>query len=210
MALEYDLVEALRPALVVDLGAGDAVSFFTYCQAMLDHDIDGICYAVDVWENAETHPLASLDAIKDHGRANYPGLHYVVPMPPFEALKHFSEGSIDLLRIDGSRPNVVAGADVEAWFRRVRAGGVIAWHGVAQDPRLFSLIAERCASALLNEGLGLGLARKPGAPQNGELLELLFSEDAAELERFYLHAFRHHELKSALAALRGAQGARQP
>jgi hypothetical protein len=27
--LEYDLVEALQPELVVDLGTGDALSFFT-------------------------------------------------------------------------------------------------------------------------------------------------------------------------------------
>jgi hypothetical protein len=46
---EYDIVEATRPEMVVDLGSGSALSFVVFCQSMKDHDIDGLAYGVDVW-----------------------------------------------------------------------------------------------------------------------------------------------------------------
>src|ERR1041385_1674635 len=190
VALEYDLVEGLRPTLVVDLGAGDAASFFAYCQSMIDHDIDGSCYAFDPWDDAPgTLPEATLDAVMAHGRAHYPGISYFVSMAPAHARRHFDEETIDLLRVDGTRPDVIAGADVEAWFRRVRPGGVIAWHGAAADPSLWSLVAARCRAVVCAAGRGgLGLARKDGPPSSAELLRLLFVDgEGADLERFYKH-----------------------
>lgn len=200
MALEYDLVEALRPKLVVDLGAGDATSFFTYCQSMHDHDVDGVCYAIDVWEGAEgKHPLAAFDAINDHGRKFYPGLYYLVKMVPHDARRHFAEESIDLLRVNGARPDVIAGADVEAWYRRVRPGGVIAWHGAGTEPKLWSLIASRCPNVTFRGAGALGVALKPGQEPHGELLRLLFQDDeGAALEHFYAHVHEHMEFKRLL------------
>lgn len=203
VALEYDLVEALRPALVVDLGAGDAASYFAYCQSMHDHDIDGTCYAIDAWPTEEAaHAEPTYEAIMAHGRSHYPGISYFVNMPPVEARRHFDEGSIDLLRIDGSRPDVVAGADVEAWFRRVRPGGVIVWHGVTGEPSLWSLVAARCRTALMSEGRGgLGLAQNGGPPPESELLRLLFVEgEAAELDRFYKYLHEHLTFARMLTA----------
>jgi hypothetical protein len=202
-ALEYDLVEALRPTLVVDLGAGDASSFFAYCQSMVDHDIDGSCYAIDVWADVPgLHPDATLEAIRQHGRGNYPGIAYFVNAPPFEARRHFAEETIDLLRIDGTRPEVVAGADVEAWYRRVRPGGVIAWYGAQKERSLWSLLAPRCRTAVFSDGRGgLGLAMKDGPPPAADLVRLMFAEgEVADLERFYKHVHEHLELGRLLAA----------
>lgn len=202
-ALEYDLVAALRPALVVDLGAGDAASFFAYCQSMLDHDVDGVCYAIDAWPAAPGEPPeATHETITAHGRSYYPGISYFVNAPPVDARRHFDERTIDLLRIDGSRPDVIAGADVEAWFRRVRPGGVIAWHGAIAEPALWSLVAARCQTAVFSGGRGgLGLARKSGPPPEPELLRLLFSEgEAADLEQFYKHVSEHLDFAKLLAA----------
>jgi hypothetical protein len=205
--LEYDLVAALRPRLVVDLGAGNALSFFTYCQSMHEHDIDGICYAIDTWPaDAQVEPQATFDAISDHGRKFYPGIYYLVKLAPWEARRHFEEETIDLLRIDGTRPDVIGGADVEAWYRRVRPGGVIAWYGAAGAPKLWSLLASRCPSVTLQEAGGLGLAHKPGGAPRGELLRLLFVENrVAELERFYAHVHAHHEQRRLVAELRGRE-----
>lgn len=203
LALEYDLVEALRPTLVVDLGAGDASSFFAYCQSMVDHDVDGTCYAVDTWTTSPgTHPEATLDAIREHGRGHYPGISYFVNMQPCEARRHFDEETIDLLRIDGTRSDVIAGADVEAWYRRVRPGGLIAWHGAADEPSLWSLLAPRCRTALFTGGRGgLGLARKEGPPATADLLALLFERnEGPDLDRFYGHLHEHLEFGRVLAA----------
>jgi hypothetical protein len=208
VAVEYDLVEALRPALIVDLGAGDCASFFAYCQSMVEHDVDGSCYAIDLWEDsAGTGPNATFDAVSKQGRSLYPGHSYFVRMSPIDARRHFAEASIDLLRVDGTRPDVVAGADVEAWFRRVRPGGVIAWHGAAEEPALWSLLASRTANVVFSEGKGgLGLARKDGPPASAELLRLLFTEgEGPDLERFYKHVHEHLEFARLLAVGLGAK-----
>jgi hypothetical protein len=209
VALEYDVAEALRPALVVDLGAGDGLSFFAYCQAMRDHSIDGVAYAIDGWAEPPAHPDGSVDAIRAHARALYPGISYVVPMPPPEALRHFSEGTIDLLRVDGTRSDVIAGADVEAWFRRVRPGGVVAWHGAQAAPGLWSLVAERCRSVVLSGGRGgIGIAMKPGRASLPAMFELLFEPgEHAALEALYAHVHAHHEL-DRLVTLANAPRAR--
>jgi hypothetical protein len=203
VALEYDLTEALRPDLVVDLGAGDCVSFFAYCQSMSDHDIDGSCYAIDTWEDSvKTHPAATLDAINAHGRRYYSGLSYVVRMAPFEARRHFDDETIALLRIDGTRSDVVAGADVEAWYRRVQPGGVIVWHGPTGATSLWSLVAPRCQSAVLRKGRELGIALKPGRKKKNELFELLFGDgETSHLERFYAHARNHLSLRRVVEAM---------
>jgi hypothetical protein len=202
VALEYDLAAALRPQLVVDLGAGDGASFFAFCQALVDHEIDGSCYAIDAWqESPEVHPEATFGAVSAYGRAHFPGISYFVRAPAAEARRHFDEGSIDLLRLDGTRPDVIAGADVEAWFRRVRPGGLILWHGAAADPALWSLVASRCRNAVFAEGRGgLGLARKEGPAPQEELLRLLFEEgEGPDLERFYKHVHEHLDFSRLLA-----------
>jgi hypothetical protein len=202
IALEYDLVEALRPALIVDLGAGDCMSFFAYCQSMLENDIDGSCYAIDVWGDSPPRPEAALDAVRDHGRSSYPGISYFVKMSPSEAERHFDESSVDLLRVDGTRPEVVAAFDLDHWLGRLTAGGIIAWHGASADSAVWSSIAERCKTVLFSSSRGnLGLARKNGPPPNAELLRLLFGEmGGAGLEQFYEHVHEHLESARLLVA----------
>lgn len=204
VGLEYDLVEALRPGLVVDLGTGDGTSFFACCQSMHDHGVDGLAYAIDAWTEPPAHPEASLDAQRAHARARYAGFTYFVEMPPHQALRHFAEGSVDLLRLDGTRPDVIAGADVEAWYRRVRPGGVIAWHGAEAEGTLWPLVAGRCRSVVFTGGRGgLGLALKPGPASPPPFLELLLAHgELAGLEAFYAHVHAHHELLRLHAALR--------
>jgi len=46
----HDIVEALRPRLLVELGTYNGLSFFGFCQSVQEHDIECLCYAVDTWE----------------------------------------------------------------------------------------------------------------------------------------------------------------
>ena len=202
-ALEYDLVAAVRPRLLVDLGAGDACSFFACCQSMLDHDVDGSCYAIDTWQDPHgTHADATFDAIQAHGRAYYAGLTYFVRMAPRDARRHFDEGTVDLLRVDGERADVVGQEDVESWVRCLRPGGLVVWHGAVEDPSRFSVVASRAASVVFGEGRGgIGIARKEGPEPTASLLRLLFVEGEGEgLERFYARLHEHLDFARLLAA----------
>ena len=75
----YDLVEALRPELVVDVGAGAGVVFSIVCQSMRDHDIDGTAYAIDPWTDdegkAEDDPTR-WEVLNDFLRAYFRGVSY--------------------------------------------------------------------------------------------------------------------------------------
>ena len=49
----YDLVEAIRPKMTVELGVYNGLSFFTFCQSLIENDIEGeaTChYLIDLLE----------------------------------------------------------------------------------------------------------------------------------------------------------------
>jgi hypothetical protein len=198
-ALEYDLVEALRPALVVDLGAGDASSFFACCQSIHEHDIDGIAYGIDLWYPGQHEDQTpEFRAMAKEGRTNYPGICYLVNMVPGEAVVHFPQSGIDLLRVDGRRAEVSGPLDIEAWYARLRPGAVVVWHGAADGSASWRALAARCRALRWSEGAGLGLALKPGAEPRGELPRLLFAEEESTgLQQLYRHVQRHLYLQQA-------------
>lgn len=206
VALEYDLVEALRPQLVVDAGAGDAVPFFTYCQSMQDHDVDGSAYAIEDWDpSLETgHAEARFNAIEAHGRKYYPGIYYLMRMPPEPAFFHFGEGTIDLLRLDG--PRFQDPATLDSWTNRVKPGGVIVFAGAAHESAQagWARVAALGRSCLFSDGRGLGLCKTNGGPdaELPDLLRLSLVEgQLSALETFYAHAREHHQMKRAMAKL---------
>jgi len=74
----YDLVAAIRPKLIVELGVYNGLSYFTFCQSMVENDIDGVAYGIDCWEGDE-HTDAYDDSIyedcAEHARDHwYPKL----------------------------------------------------------------------------------------------------------------------------------------
>lgn len=207
MALEYDLVEAIRPHVVVDAGASDAMSFFTYCQSMKDHDIDGSAYAVDGWEPTDTpsHPEATFDAINAHGRKNYPGIYYLMRMAAETGYVHFAEGGVDLLRMEGMNPSLRTHEVLDAWAARVRPGGVIVFAGAAQEAArdAWRRLAARGRSAVFPDGRGVGILQISGGSEPlPELLRLAFDDgERPALERLYDHAREHHQLRRAVAKM---------
>ena len=223
MCFEYDLVEALRPRTVVDLGAGDAASFFVFCQSMRDHDIDGVCFAVDEWqddakkpEEDETHSLS----INHHARTYHRGIAYLSKLSPDNALRHFAEGTIDLLRIDAQRVGTPLDALVDAWTPRLAPGGVVLCPGVLRKDgdlgAAWERVTRRRRGTTFERGFGLGVLRddrEPAGLAAPPLLALLGSTDPADrrsLEAFYAHASEHHALRRAVRPYRFNLGKKKP
>jgi hypothetical protein len=198
----YDLVTAIRPRLVVELGVYNGLSFFTFCQAMVENDIDGVAYAIDCWEGDE-HTDAYDDSVyqdvQQHAREHYRGITYLLRMYFNEALRHFEDNSIDLLHIDGLHTYDAVKEDFSNWYPKVRPGGIVLFHDVMAKLKDFGawkffeeLEASHGEIFKFNHGFGLGVLRKPGgAPVQSELTELLFSgepETEKRLRQFYSHA----------------------
>ncbi len=205
----YDLIEALRPKLLVELGVYNGLSFFTFCQSMVEHDIDGAAYAVDCWEgdeHTESYDDSVYNDVMNHARENYRGFAYLLKMFFNDALRHFDDESIDLLHIDGLHTYEAVKEDYTRWLPKVRPGGVILFHDVMARLKDFGawkffeeLESSQSEVFKFNHGFGLGVLRKPGAEQcDHQLLQLLFDstqQEQEKLRQFYTHAAEFLEVR---------------
>ena len=207
MPFGYDIVTATRPQLTVELGTFSGLSFFTFCQAIKENEIDGACYAVDTWEGEEhtgKYDDTIYNQVNEHARREYAGFAYLMRMLFADALKHFENDTIDLLHIDGLHTYDAVKEDFTTWYPKVKPGGVILFHDVYARMMDFGAwkfwqeLAPQYPSFEFRHGFGLGVLRKPGGakPEN-DLLKLLFegsTEDHANLRALYVHAAKHFEL----------------
>src|SRR5690606_23611020 len=193
MPFAYDLVAALRPGLLVELGSQHGLSFFTFCQAMKEHRVDGLAYAVDTWagdEHTGEYGDEVFASVQSYCREEFRGISYLLRMRFEEALQHFSDDSIDLLHIDGFHTYEAVSADFRTWFPKVRPGGVILFHDIKARIKDFGAwrfwdeISGQYPSFTFNHGFGLGVLRKPGGtPDAHPLLNMLFQGTANEQQQ---------------------------
>lgn len=218
MPFAYDLIEAIRPQLLVELGVYNGLSFFTFCQALEEHDIDGVAYGVDCWEGDE-HTDAYDDSIyqdvAEYAREHYRGITYLLRMYFNEALQHFDDGTVDLLHIDGLHTYEAVHEDFTSWYPKVRPGGIVLFHDVMARIKDFGawkyfeeLEQQHRETFRFNHGYGLGVLRKPGGANNEhQLLELLFSADEEQHKRLrQLYAHAAHFLEARRQARRFKSG----
>lgn len=221
----YDLVTALRPKMLVELGTHKGLSYFTFCQAMKENDIDGVCYAVDTFEgdaHTDKYDESVFNAVNNHNRQHYHGFSYLMRMFFEDALKHFDDDSIELLHIDGFHTYEAVSADFANWYPKVKPGGIILFHDVMarlQDFGAWKFWDEtrgQHETFTFNHGFGLGVLRKPGGDRSNDhpLLKLLFedakADDGAGLRSFYVHASKHLENTRKLKRLTQGQPQQQP
>jgi hypothetical protein len=98
------LVSATRPALIVELGTHNGISYAAFCETVLQERLATRCYAVDSWAG-DDHAghygegvYAELRAFHD-GR--YGAFSELLRMTFDEARDAIADGSVDLLHIDG-------------------------------------------------------------------------------------------------------------
>jgi hypothetical protein len=225
----YDLAAALRPKLLVELGTQAGLSYFTFCQAMKEHGVDGLAYAVDTWEGDEhtkAYDEEVYQSVAKHNR-QYNGFSYLMRMLFQDALRHFTDGTIDLLHIDGLHTYEAVSEDFRLWGPKVRPGGLVLFHDIRARLldfgawRFWDELERKHETFAFNHGFGLGVLRMPGGERSNDppLVRLLFEGSKADggeaLRAFYVHAVRFHELSrqaeraQAKKAERAAQGATQ-
>lgn len=218
----YDLVAAIRPRLLVELGTHKGLSYFTFCQAMKEHEIDGVCFAVDTFEgddHTNAYDESVFKAVNAHNREHYHGFSYLMRMFFNEALQHFDDGTVDLLHIDGLHTYEAVSEDFTTWYPKVRPGGIMLFHDVEARLKDFGVwrfwdeIRGRHESFTFHHGFGLGVLRKEGGDrsQDPAILDLLFrpEDDGASLRAFYVHASKHLNTTRKLRRLEGQAAVEQ-
>jgi hypothetical protein len=211
----YDIVDALRPRVIVELGVQAGLSYFCFCQAVQELGVGARCFAVDTWEgDSHTDPYGEeiFTEVTRHNEEHYAAFSTLMRMRFEDALPRFEDGSIDLLHIDGFHSYEAVKTDFETWYPKVVPGGIVLFHDVAARIRDFGAWRfwkeaqeTQPETFSFNHGFGLGVLRKPGGERPlVPLLEMLFSRDPGiqeQLRKFYVHACAHHEFERKYAKL---------
>lgn len=136
------LVETIRPELLVELGTHSGNSFFAFCQAVEQGRVSAKCYAVDTWEGDEhagAYGEEIYRAVLEHAEQEYGAFASLMKMTFDNALQYFSDGSIDLLHIDGMHSYEAVKHDFESWLPKLSDRSVVLFHDIAVRERGFGV-----------------------------------------------------------------------
>lgn len=125
------IMEAARPSVFVELGTHYGDSYFAFCQAVKANGLATQCYAVDTWQGDE-HAGEYGEEVYGHVRrfhdADFATFSNLLRMRFDEALAHFSDGSVDLLHIDGLHTYEAVKEDFETWLPKLSSRAVVLFH----------------------------------------------------------------------------------
>ena len=160
------LIERCVPEVVVELGTHAGASYMGFCQAVYDHGLSTRCFAVDTWQGDE-HAGYYGDEIyrvlkSDHDR-DYAGFSQMLRMTFDDASSQFTDGSIDVLHIDGLHTYEAVRHDFETWLPKLSARSVVLFHDTAVRERNFGVwklwaeLRERYPGFEFTHASGLGV-----------------------------------------------------
>ncbi|MFL6582927.1 MAG: class I SAM-dependent methyltransferase [Chthoniobacterales bacterium] len=198
----YDLIAALRPRLLVELGTDRGESYFAFCQSAHENGTETRCFAVDSFlgdAQAGDYDETTFGEVSAHNARYYPAFSTVV-RAEFDAAAHqFGTGTIDLLHLDGLHTETAVRHDLETWLPKLRPGGILLLHDVDVRQQHFGVgvvwteLTSRGRSFTFHLGPGLGVWEKPPARRQPGFVEALFATDskaAKSLVEYYEHAAR--------------------
>ncbi len=164
----YDLVRNEKPNKIVELGTHRGISFFSFCQAIKDGELDTELYAIDTWEG-DKHTGFN-DAEDVFGGVEYNVAKYFVDLninlirKTFdEAVDSFDDKSIDVLHIDGLHTYEAVKHDFTLWLGKVRDDGIILFHDIHEKKEdfgvyeLWSELKEKYDTIEFYQAHGLGV-----------------------------------------------------
>lgn len=191
------LISAMRPRIVVELGAYRGVSFCAFCQAVKSVKTETKCYAIDTWQgDAHAGQLEEgvLTKLRAHHDPLYADFSRLIKSTFEDAHAHFADQSIDLLHIDGFHTYEAVSRDFETWLPKMSERGVIIFHDINVRERDFGVwkfwseVKEKYASFEFLHSHGLGVLCVGDDLSAG--LESLFAADANQTAviRQFFHA----------------------
>jgi hypothetical protein len=186
------LVGALKPRMIVELGVHTGNSYCAFLQAAQTLGLDTRCFGIDHWYGDE-HAGHYGDEIYQEFRAyhdpRYETFSTLLRSSFEEALPYFSDGSVDLLHIDGFHTVEAVSADFESWLPKVSSRGVALFHDSNVRERGFGIwqfweeLSSRYPHFEFLHSHGLGVAYLGTEPLSGPLKALFTTKTDAENER---------------------------
>lgn len=192
-----DLIAAMQPSLIVELGTHWGEAYFTFCQTIEEQNLSCLCYAVDHWQGDEHAGLYGeevFDEVNDYNNRNYRQFSYLLRRSFDDALSQFDDGSIDLLHIDGLHTYAAITHDFRSWLPKVKNGGIILLHDITPRHEDFGvwrlweeIKAEFPDTFEFHHSWGLGVVAKGRITRHSPLTELLFDSSPSARENLRRH-----------------------
>ncbi|MEA2898055.1 MAG: hypothetical protein QOJ84_3670 [Bradyrhizobium sp.] len=185
------LIGALRPRMIVELGVHTGNSYCAFLQAVDTLGLDTRCFGIDHWQGDEHAGHYGDDVYQELQAYHDPryGTFSTLLRSSFEgALPYFSEGSVDLLHIDGFHTYEAVLADFQSWLPKVSSRGVALFHDTNVRERGFGIwqfweeLTSRHPHFEFLHSHGLGVVYLGSEPLTGPLKALFAAKTAAERE----------------------------
>ncbi|WP_321531230.1 class I SAM-dependent methyltransferase [uncultured Desulfuromonas sp.] len=212
------VVRECHPTMFVELGTHSGNSYFAFCQSVKEADLQTKCYAVDTWqgdEHAGNYGDDIFAAVHQENQEKYAAFSRLLRMTFDEAVDSFSDGSINLLHIDGLHTYDAVRHDFETWLPKLAPGALVLLHDSNVRERGFGVwkfweeLKQRYPHYLeFNHSHGLGVvqvdSQRPqriysflDPAQNQEIVAYFSALGAQQLDRFELLRMRkqNDELK---------------
>ena len=162
----YELIRTLKPKTIVELGVHYGDSYFTFCQACEELELDTKLYGIDHWQGDEQAGLYGeevFEEVKAYNEEFYSENSTLLKMNFEDALDQFEDQSIDLLHIDGAHDYASVKKDFDNWLPKVKKGGAILMHDVLVERedygviKLWEEISQTFETSIHEKGFGLGI-----------------------------------------------------
>jgi hypothetical protein len=185
------LIGALKPRMVVELGVHTGNSYCAFLQAIHALGLNTRSFGIDHWQG-DAHAGHYGDEVYQELQAYHDpryGTFSTLLRTSFEeALPYFSEGSVDLLHIDGFHTYEAVSADFKSWLPKVSSRGVALFHDTNVRERGFGIwqfweeLTSRYPHFEFLHSHGLGIVYLGSEPLTGPLKALFAAKTVAERE----------------------------